>query len=140
MKRKERTLIGLPPSVNAIPPLRWSENGKYLAYLSTNNGSSLHIYDEHAKKVKTSISPIDVWSDFQWLEILPFSLLENPKKPILTQTNIITNTTKNYRMLDVGEIKKIAITKNKVLFVGREGDQNIFNVMSLTLRTVLFKR
>ena len=134
VKTKKKALLDLPNSSNTIPPLRWSDTGRYLAYLSTNKTAHLNIYDFQQKKTIRRIKltrgreVIDAYTDFQWSGDSMIYFLKDPKKPILTKTNINSGYATYFSLLDKGEIKNFSITQDKILFVGRNHDEEYFQL------------
>ena len=137
---KKRTLIGLPASTNAVPPLRWSKTGKYLAYLATDRLTNLYIYDYKKKEIKNIFPYLSLYSDFQWLGDSIISMIENPKRPILKQINLITNEICEYSLLKFEEVNKFSIIGKNVLFIGREPNNEYFQCYQLNLENSTIKQ
>ncbi len=133
---KARKLIGLPKSNNAIPPLKWSHSGKYLAYLmSTDAGSTLFVYDFSRDEIKWSFRGLDPYSDFQWSKDSILFFTENPKKPILKEVHVSSGEIKYHELKDIEEIHKFSIKEGKVLVVGRGKRDEYFQCFEQDLKS-----
>ena len=126
LEKKERYLIDLPPSKNAIPPIRWSPNGKYLAYLLTRKQTELILFDYENRHILFTFSDVNIYSDFQWSEDSTIYYIKNPKVPVLTRVNIYNKEIDEFNLLDEGTIKKISVRPNKILFVGRKKNDQYY--------------
>lgn len=131
---KKRSLLGLPSSQNAIPPLRWSKKGKYLAYLATNGNIKLYIYDYEEDQIRRVFSDMNVYSNFQWYGDSTLAFIKQPKIPKLTKANIVSNETTEYSLLDEGQLKNFSLQKNKVLFIGRPRGHEYFQLFEQNFR------
>lgn len=131
---KKKSLLGLPSSRNAIPPLKWSVKGKYLAYLVSDKSVRLHIYDYHNDQIIRTVEGMDVYSNFQWMGDSTICFIKDPKNPILTRINLISNETSGYRLLNNGVIKNFSLWGRKVLFVGRNRDEEYFQLYEQNLQ------
>jgi len=133
---KKRYLIKLPASNNAIPPIRWSQSGKYLTYLaSTETGSTLFVYDFEKEKTKMSFEGLSPYSDFRWYKDSILYFNEDPKKPILKEVNVYTDKIQNHKLENIDETKKFSIKKGKALIVGRENNEEYFQCYEIDLRS-----
>lgn len=131
---KRKTLINLPVSNNAIPPLRWSANGKYMAYLATSNSSTLHIYDYERDEIKMSFPIIDVYSDFQWSNDTRILFVPNPERPILKIIDILTGELKENILIQDGEVAgDLSLQDDKVLFIGRSASEEFFQCYEISM-------
>ncbi|MFH6602300.1 S9 family peptidase [Maribacter algicola] len=133
IETKEKSKINLPSSSNAIPPIRWSVNGKYLAYVSTNELSRLYIFDFEEKKVVRVFADIDSYSDFRWLDNTTIFFLSHPKNPTLYKFNVPNNHISKYSLNNYDEVKNFSVKENKLLFVGREKNEEYFQCFELKM-------
>lgn len=134
-KSKKRFLIGLPPSRNAISPLRWSKNGRYLAYLSIDIKSELIVYDYDENEIIRSFPNVDSYADFQWSGDSTFLYIRNPKEPILKKINLLTGVDKEISLIKIGETTHdFSIKKSKVLFIGRKYNEEYFQCFELDIK------
>jgi dipeptidyl aminopeptidase/acylaminoacyl peptidase len=137
---KKRCLLPLPASNNAIPPLRWSKDGKYLAYIATAGNSNLYVFEYNKNEIKNIFANMNPYSDFQWSGDSTLFFIENPKSPILKQVDIFTNEIREYGLSKYGEVKNFSIKGEKVLFIGREIDKQYFQCYELDLENGDIKR
>jgi len=132
---KKRTLVGLPASKNAIPPLKWSKNGTYLSYLVTDEMTVLHIYDYGKKEIIRSFPNASIYSGFQWSGDTTIFFIENPKEPMLKQINIVTGKIAKYDLLKNGEVTNFSVKESKVLYIGREDNMKYFQCYELNMES-----
>ena len=141
LNSKKRSLIGLPPSNNAIPPLRWSNNGNYLAYLSSNGEGTLNIYDYPKKKIIRSFQNMDVNSDFQWYDDENLFFIENPEQPIFKKANVLSGALSEYDLISSGEVSgDFSLTKDNVLFIARMQSDEYFQCYEMSLKNLKVNR
>ncbi|WP_420319782.1 prolyl oligopeptidase family serine peptidase [Flagellimonas sp.] len=123
---KKRSIINLPPSRNAIPPLRWSPDGSFLAYVATEKQADLIIYNYKEDRIMLTLPDVDPYSDFQWYGDSTLFYVKKPYLPFLAQVNIHTNELKEFNLLSKGMIRKISVKSDKILFVGREENKEYY--------------
>lgn len=132
---KERKLIELPASNNAIPPLRLSDSGKYLIYLaSMDSTSTLFVYNLKKGKIIMSFDEVDPYSDFQWYKDSLLFFNKSPRTPIIQQVNISTKDVYNYNLKNIEEVNKFSIKKNKALFVARGKNEEYFQCYEINFK------
>ena len=137
---KNRTSIGLPSSNNAIPPIRWSQSGKYLAYMATNRSSTLYIYDYDNKEIKKSFQDLSSYSDFQWANDSTIFYIKNPKRPVLKKANLYTREIKEFSLVDIEVVAHdFSIKQKKILFIGRTSSDEYFQCYELNMDEELIK-
>lgn len=140
LQTKKRSKLNLPSSSNAVPPIRFSKNGKYLAYISTNRTSTLYIYNFNRNKIHSSFSKLNSYSDFQWSGSSTIFFTESNKKAIVKEVDVFSRKIKEHILLKKGEIEKFVIKENKLLFIGRKHSEEFFQCYELDLNTKNLKK
>ncbi len=123
-----RKRISLPPSSTAIPPLRFSQDGTKLAYISTvNNLSTLVIWDVIISKILFELPGVTPYHDFDWNDSILH--ISDPNGRILLLSSIYSIDT-IFDNPDF-EIKKIRSKYDKSVFIGRANTDSFYTIYHL---------
>ncbi len=133
--QKERALIGLPASNNAIPPIRWSPSGKYLAHLvSKGKEATLYVYDFVENNIKWTFNGLNSRSDFRWHRDSLLFFTEDPEKSILKAADMGTGKINHHKLGNIEAIQKISIKEQRALVVGRGKGEEYFQCFEMDLK------
>lgn len=137
---KNKTPIDLPPSSNAIPPLRFSKSGNLLAYIATDISSVLYIYDYMNKNIISYFGDVDSDSDFHFSNDSIIYYLKGLKNPVLKKSDVHSREVWSYNILEHGEIHNFSIKGNHILFSGRAINEEFFQCYEFSLDNNIRKK
>ena len=129
-----RTLLDGPTSSSAIPPLRFTPSGNYMAYLSTEAEHQLWLYDCNKGKIIQEIATCkDPYVDFTWDGDTALYFTRDTGEAMISKFNIQTSKTDSILLPLTAEIKK-CVKKNDTIFcLLRESESQYFQLYTYTL-------
>lgn len=129
-----RMLLDVLTSSSAIPPLRFSPSGNYMAYLSTGSDNKLWLFDCNKGKIIQEIATCkDVYVDFTWDGDTALYFTRDTGEAMISKFNIHTSKTDSIILPLTAEIKRFVVESDTIFCLLRESESQYFQLYTYSL-------
>lgn len=120
IQTKQRKKLMLPPSLTAIPPLRFSENGEKMAYIGTSTeASNLYVYEVDLEYVVARFDSVSSTSDFVWKNDSVLFLSSGNRSSTVLECNVNENSIDTVRSENF-DIERMMVWGANLVFLAQD--------------------